>query len=119
MIAEEQKELVEPLLERAREYWTTSLELYKLKALDKASRVIASLVTRIVMVASFTIFFLFINIAIALWLGDVLSKSFYGFFWVAGFYFAVWLMFLAFRPGIKKKISDAVIARIMSDDKED
>lgn len=116
MIVEEQKEIMESLLDRARDYWKSSIELIKLKALDKASAVVAAVVSKIVTVAAFTVFFLFVNLGLALWLGDMLGKIYYGLFCVAGFYLILWLLLIAFKTGIRKKIGDAVVNNMMNED---
>jgi hypothetical protein len=83
---EENTELFESLLERATEYGKTSYELVKLKVLDKTTDVISTLIPHSVVVALIASFMLFLNLGLALWLGEVLGKTFYGFFVVAAFY---------------------------------
>ena len=83
---EEKTNLIEPLLERAEEYGKTSYELLKLKALDKTADVASTLISRAAVVLVLSIFIVLVNIGLSLWLGDVLGKSYYGFFCVAGFY---------------------------------
>lgn len=79
--------LFESLLESASEYGKTSYELVKLKALDKTSDTVSSLIPHSVVIILIASFILFLNLGIALWLGEVLNKTFYGFFVVAAFYF--------------------------------
>lgn len=78
--------LIDSLIERAEEYTKTSIALFKLKALDKTSDVASSFVSRLAVIFSFLIFLLMLNIGIALWLGEILGRSWYGFFTVAAFY---------------------------------
>lgn len=83
---EDNAKMIESLLERAFDYGKTSLELAKLKALDKTSDVISTVVPHafvFVLVASFMLFF---NLGIAFWLGEILGKIFFGFFIVTAFY---------------------------------
>jgi hypothetical protein len=57
---EDNAKMIESLLERAFDYGKTSLELAKLKALDKTSEVISTVIPHvfvIVLVASFMLFF--------------------------------------------------------------
>jgi hypothetical protein len=83
---EDNTNMLESLLEKAEDYGRTSYELVKLRALDKASDTVSSFVPDslvFILVASFILFF---NLGLALWLGDILGKIFYGFFLVAAFY---------------------------------
>jgi len=85
-IMEENVKLIESLLDRATDYGKTSLELLKLKSLDKTSDAVSSFVPHsfvFILIASFTIFF---NLGLAFWLGEILGKIWYGFFVVAAFY---------------------------------
>jgi hypothetical protein len=83
---ENQTGSVESLIDRLRNYGETRLELIKLKAINKSSGFVSVLVTYLVLVIIFICCFLFINIGIALLLGELLGKSYYGFFIVAVLY---------------------------------
>ena len=83
---EEKDNLLESLLDSAKEYGITSFELAKLKALDKATDVVSSLVPVTIVFVLVALFLLFLSLGVAFWLGDLLGKTFYGFFVVAGFY---------------------------------
>jgi hypothetical protein len=84
---EDNTKLLESLLERAAEYGKTSYELVRLKALDKTTDIVSSLVPHSVVIVLIASFMLFLNLGLALWLGELFGKMFYGFFVVAGFYF--------------------------------
>jgi fatty acid desaturase len=83
---DENAKLIESILERSAEYGKTTFELAKLKALDKATDVVSSLFPNSIVFALIVIFIFFLNFGLALWLGDILGKIFYGFFVVAAFY---------------------------------
>lgn len=78
--------LFESLLEKATDYGKTSLELIKLKVIDKSSDAVSSIIPHTVVVIIISSFLIFINLGIAFWLGEILGKICYGFFIVAGFY---------------------------------
>ena len=112
---EEQVSSLESLYEKTKEYVNTNIELAKLKALDKASDIVSSLVPKI-LVSIFVCVFLFIlNIAVSLWLGELLGKNYYGFFVVCGFYL---LMAIVIHSGlsstIKKRMANAIISRLLN-----
>ncbi|HEX2684404.1 MAG TPA: hypothetical protein VHL77_10745, partial [Ferruginibacter sp.] len=69
--------LIEPLLERAEAYGKTSFELIKLKALNKTADVSATFLSRAIFILVISFFLFTINVAIALWLGDLLGKAYY------------------------------------------
>jgi hypothetical protein len=111
---EDNERLIESLIERTVEYGKTSFELAKLKALDKISDVISTLVPQIIVNIFLLIFLLFFNLGIALWLGEVLGKTFYGFLVVAGFYgFIAIIVQLFMRNWLKKKVSNNIIKQVL------
>jgi fatty acid desaturase len=83
---EDTSKLLESLLERAVEYGKTSVELAKLKALDKTSDVVSTLIPHTIVVVVIASFMVFLNLGLAFWLGEVLGKICFGFFVVAAFY---------------------------------
>jgi len=112
---EEKTLYIEPLLLKAETYGKTSLELIKLKTIDKTSDIISTAVSRGSVVLVLSIFSVMINIAIALWLGDIFGKSYYGFFCVAGFYAVCGLVLYFFaHTWIKKRVSNSIISQILN-----
>ena len=90
---EDNKKLFETLLERAAEYGKTSYELEKLKAVDKSSDVVSSFVPHSIVFVLIASFMLFLNLGLAFWLGEILGKTYLGFFVVAGFYVFIGIVF--------------------------
>jgi hypothetical protein len=83
---EESAKLLELLLEKATDYGKTSIELVKLKTIDKTTEIISSLIPLSVVILLILSFLLFLNVGLSFWLGEVLGKTYYGFFVVAAFY---------------------------------
>jgi hypothetical protein len=83
---EDKTSAIESLIERATEFGKTSFDLAKLKVLDKTSDVVSSITSHYVVIIFISSFILFINFGLALWLGEILGKIYYGFFVVAAFY---------------------------------
>lgn len=101
---------IESLVEKAEAFGKTSFELYKLKALDKSSDVVSSLVVKIAVIVVSFLFITVLNIGISLWLGERFGKIYYGFFVVAGFYAVAGLIVFFFRNRwIKKPVSNSII----------
>src|SRR5687768_9734786 len=111
---ENQPSALEALLEKVKSYVETRIDLIKLKAVDKASTIVSTVVARIVIVVLVFFFIFLLNIGIALFLGDLLGKSYYGFFIVAGFYGITGLvLYLGKDKILKRPVSDAVIKNML------
>lgn len=110
MQIEKPESSVELLFERTAAFANTTLELTKLRVLETTARVVTSLVTRISVILMLSMFLLIINIGIALFLGDLLGKTYYGFFIVAVFYLVIGFIFYSFlHKWIKKPLSELII----------
>ena len=68
--------LVEMLIDKIEQYCKTSIELFRLKAIDKATDVFASIASRFIILIVITLFFLFFTMGLALFLGDLMGKMF-------------------------------------------
>jgi hypothetical protein len=110
---EDIKNSLDSLLDSAEEYGKTSIELLKLKTIDKASDVVSSIVSRAIAIFIFFMFFLIITIGVAIWLGEIIGKYSYGFFIVAAFYcFTGIIMFFFMHKKIKTKINNSIIKQL-------
>ena len=111
---EEQTGLIESLIEKGEQYGKTTFELLKLKMLDKSADVASNLISWLIVVVFAVLFFLILNIGIALWLGELLGKSYYGFFVVSGFYALLALVFGVFRKQlIKKPVNESIVKQVL------
>ena len=102
------------LFENAGNYIETRIDLLKLQAVDKSSDVTSSLIASIatLLVVSFALFLF--NIGLALWIGDLLGKTYLGFLIVAGFYVLVALLLHFFRnPWIKDPVTTILIKKML------
>jgi hypothetical protein len=111
---DEQSGLIESLIEKGEQYGKTTLELLKLKTLDKSADVASNLVSWLIVAIFAVLFFLILNIGVALWLGELLGKSYYGFFVVSGFYALLALVFGIFRKQlIKEPLNNSIIEQVL------
>jgi hypothetical protein len=111
---DEQSGLIESLIEKGEQYGKTTIELLKLKTLDKSADVTSNLVSWLIVVIFAVLFFLILNIGVALWIGELLGKSYYGFFAVSGFYLLLALIFAIFRKQlIKKPLNESIISQVL------
>jgi len=105
---------IEPLLQRAEEYGKTSLELLKLKSLDKTADVVSTLISRLLLVLVLSFFALILTIAIALWLGELLGKNYYGFLIMALFYGLIGIILFFNHQFIKSRVNNSIIAQLLN-----
>jgi hypothetical protein len=106
--------LIKPLFDSAEAYGKTSLELLKLKTLDKSVSIASGFASRS-MVFFFTAMFVFtLNIALALWIGEILGKVHYGFFCIAAFYAAMaCILHFLMHDWMKMYLGNALIEQIL------
>jgi hypothetical protein len=111
---EDNTKLIESLLERTAEYGKASFELVKLKALDKTSDAVSSLIPHAVVLVLAAVFMLFLNLGLAFWLGEILGRAFYGFFVVAAFYGITGIVLHFFmHERLKKLIGNYFIKHVL------
>lgn len=105
---------VESLLESFRNYSETRIDLLKLKAIDKSSSMISSVASIICVLLIAFIFIVLLNIGIALLLGSLLGKVYYGFFIVAAFYAIIGIILYSSRDKwVKTPIINSLVKSLM------
>jgi hypothetical protein len=98
------------LLEKAEEYGRTSFELYNLKLMETLSVVVTVLAVRFSVALVLVLFFALLSTGIALLLGGLLGKTFYGFFVLAGFYLLIGILLHFFMSGwIRTSITKSIL----------
>jgi hypothetical protein len=108
---------IDRLYQQAKQYSNTSLEIVKLKAVDKVSDMVSSLAVSLIMVLIVALFSLFLNIGIAMWIGKTLENYAVGFFIVSSFYLVVGIIVYAFRKTIiKDSVDNFVIKKLLTSD---
>ncbi|MES2567461.1 MAG: phage holin family protein [Bacteroidota bacterium] len=110
---EEKATLIGSLVEKTEDYAKTSIELLKLKALDKSTSAISSLASIVIILISSLFIISMINIGVALWISALMDNSYSGFFIVALFYAVLSVVLYVFREDIvKTPISNRIITHI-------
>ena len=105
---------LEGLFEKVELYSKTSFELSKLKALETTTMVASTVLSRLTIIVVFSMFMLFFNIGIALFVGELLGRSYYGFLIVSGAYLlaGIILHFFLYK-WIRKPLSDFIITQVL------
>ena len=95
-------------------YAKTSYELLKLKVLHKVTKIISLFISSVVAVIFLLMFLILINIGVALWLGGLLGKLYYGFFCVAGFYGVIGgIVYFCTQHQIRKCIGKSITSKTL------
>ena len=112
---EDQGSLINTLFERTEQFAKTSVELYKLKAIDKYSDITSSLIIRLGILVFITFFSFVFNIGLAFWIGEIFGRSYYGFFAVAGFYALLGILLYLFRnKWVKTALRNSIITQTLN-----
>jgi len=112
--AQNPAEAVEALFEKVEAFGRTTYQLSKLKALETTTEVVTTLIAKVSVVLVLSLFVLVFNIGIALLLGEVLGKLYYGFFIVAGFYLLVGVVLHFFlHRWLKRPITELIITQAL------
>jgi hypothetical protein len=113
-IMDDSSTVFDSLLEKASEYGKTSYELVKLKMVDRTSDVVSSFIPHTIVFLLIASFLLFLNIGLAIWLGDILGKIFYGFFVVSAFYvIAGFIVHFFMHKWLKRMITDYFVKQVL------
>lgn len=105
---------IESLFTRLEAYSKTTIELSKLKLLETTTTIVTALVPKLSVIIMLSLFALVLNIGIALYLGELLGKIYYGFFIVAGFYLIAGIVLHLFlHKWIKKPLSEFIIKQAL------
>jgi hypothetical protein len=111
---EKEDHLLESLLEKGEEYSKTTLNLLKLKALDKSVEMASHILFHAVITLILFMFLLMITIGVAIWVGEITGKSWFGFFAVAGFYgISAVVIYLFMGSWIRKVAGNFIITHML------
>jgi len=106
---------IENLFEKVENYSNISLELYKHKAIYEIAIVTSTLAVRYILSIVVALFFFFISIGLAIWIGEATSEPYYGYFIIASFYVTLGIILYIFRkPWIKTQVSNLVIKSMLN-----
>ncbi len=110
---EETKNTLESLFESTSSYVETRVELAKLKATKKSSEVVSSLVSKMILGGMLFLIIMVLNIAVGLWLGEILGKTYHGFFVLSLFYsFIAIILYISRDKWLKSPVANAIIKKI-------
>ncbi len=111
---EANKEFAESLLHIVKVYGETTLSLIQLKTVEKTAGAMAAFISRMLMLLVVSFFFISINIALALWLGNLLGKNYYGFLLMGLFYAVVAVILFLLHPFLKLRFGNYFITKLIN-----
>lgn len=106
--------LFETLLEKAIEYLKTTMELLKLKSVDKISEWVSTALpmTFLLGILLFALFFL--HVGLAIWIGKLVGDLFLGFLAIGAFYVFLMIVFRLFMyKRVKRNIRQQMIKTLL------
>ncbi|WP_339813250.1 hypothetical protein [uncultured Imperialibacter sp.] len=104
----------ESLFQKLEAYGNTTIQLSKLKSLEMSTVLASSLISRLAVILVLSTSTLVLSIGVALWLGELLGRTYYGFFVVAGFYLLAGIIFhLYLHQWIKRPVSTLIIKQAL------
>jgi membrane protein implicated in regulation of membrane protease activity len=107
---EEKATIIESLFERIEVYAESSIDLLKLKTIDKSANMLSSAVSALIILIATLFTLMLVNIGVAFWIGRLINNSYGGFFIVAAFYAIVALLCYYLRkPLIKIPVNNHII----------
>ena len=86
---EEQKETPPPIIDQLKEYAETQIKLAKYEAIDRSSSFLAGFITDMIVAVSFVLTFLFLSLAAAFALSNLLCSYWAGFGCMALIYLVI------------------------------
>ena len=108
---------ISKLIQRAEDYAKTTLTLYKLTMVQKSANIISGIVSKLLLLLVIAFFLLMLSLGTSLWIGEMLGKSYYGFFIVTGFYLLLFVVLYLFRAQfIITPTRNAVVVEMLKKD---
>ena len=112
----EDKSKIEKIYERVEQFALTSIELYKLKAWQKAAEIATTVATSLLMGVFGLLFLLFVSVGLAVYLGEIMGRMHYGFMVVSGIYLLLAIIVYALRARVlKDKLNTYIVRKIFKD----
>lgn len=105
---------IEELYYKLKDYGETTVDLLKLKAINKVSGVSSSIITSIILLVLLFLVLICLSIGFALLIGAWLGNAYWGFFIMSALYIIIGLILFAVRKKIlKEPISNKLIKELI------
>lgn len=108
---DEQKFSLSDSFTKTKEYVATQIELLKLQAISRVSRMLGALIVDVVKLLLALIVTFFFALALGFYLGEVLGSNSLGFLSTGGVFLLIIFIVRAFEPRIEAKFMDMAIRK--------
>lgn len=103
------------LFEKAGNHLETRIDLLKLQAINKSSEVTSSILSVVVIAVICFFGITILNIGLALWIGELMGKTYLGFFILGGFYVVIGIVVHLFRHSwLKEPVTSMFIKKMLN-----
>jgi len=89
---EAETNLFDILVEKIERYFSITVELTKLKSLEKSAIIVSFILSRLALILMLSFFILFCSLGLAVYLGELCGKIYYGFFIVSAVFLVLALL---------------------------
>lgn len=110
---DEQKFSFTGSFQKSKEYLDTQLEILKLKAISKSSRVIGAIVLDISKLMLVIAIIFFLSLALGFWLGELMGSYSLGFLSTGGIFLIILFIVRAMEPKLEAKFMDLTIRKVL------
>ncbi|HEU4717446.1 MAG TPA: hypothetical protein VFU15_06425 [Bacteroidia bacterium] len=108
------------MFRRLNDHVETRLEYMRLLISEKIAIAFAKAMSGAIQAGIFLLFFFFLNVAAACWIGKHYGDYAIGFGVVSGFYFLCWLIYMALRKSVfEKKMQDSFVKALFTEQDEE
>jgi len=104
---------VETLIEKIKNYIETSIDLLKLKAIDKSATLASVIIDYLIVFLMFGIFIILLNVGLALLIGELLGRAYYGFFIMAVLNAVAGFILLKNNKWIKTPLTNTMVKKLL------
>jgi len=112
---ESESQPLKSIVETLKEYLETRIDLVKFKTIDKSSSVLSSLVSSIVIILGIFLFAFLLCMGLSFYLGEILGKTYYGFFIVGGFFsLVIILLYLNRNKWLKTPFGNMIVKKMFN-----
>jgi len=113
------KEHVENLTDDSKAYLKSLLEYYRLDALKKSTKAIATLIRLAIKGLLLLLFFMFISIGLSFLIGQFVDSVAYGFLIIGGIYLLILIIFAIIARPLSESLSLKFLYNIINAEDED
>lgn len=99
--------------QKTKEYVDTQVELLKLKAIARSSRIMGAMVLDATKLLLTLIIVFFLSLALGFYLGELMNSNALGFLSTGGIFLIILLVIRAFEPKLEAKFMDLTIRKVL------